>query len=162
MTYSSLEHVVRTGHPNRHYSVCTDCFHPRTGEEISWWLELFSEEQDQLLQTSSEWSQRTRSSTKVIWSQNSQDQVQEWSEEFKIKDEDQREMFCLEENHKSQRFIFILFRTLCTISAKYANINHLHKEKVFSWKSLIHCLKIRDWDQCTSCSYTSIPNLLSY
>jgi len=32
---SSLEHVVRTGHPNRHDGVFTDCFYPRTGEKIS-------------------------------------------------------------------------------------------------------------------------------
>jgi len=31
---SSLEHVAQTGHTNRHNSVCADCLHPRTGEEI--------------------------------------------------------------------------------------------------------------------------------
>ena len=51
-----------------------------------------------------------------------------------IKDEDQRETICLEENTRVCVFHFVFYRTLCTISAKYANINHLHKEKVFMEK----------------------------
>jgi len=139
LTYPSLEHVVRTGHPNRHEGAYTDCFHPRTGKEIGWWLELFIKEQDQELRiNASRWS--------VDW----------WSR-MKIN----VRMFALKKSQESASY-FVLFRTLCTISAKYANINHLHKEKVFQGKSLIHCLKIRDWDQCTSSSYTRTPNLPGY
>jgi len=52
-----------------------------------------------------------------------------------IKDEDQRETICLEENTRVCVILLFLYRTLYTISAKYANINHLHKEKVFMEKA---------------------------
>ena len=117
MLISLLEHV----------GVFTDYFHPRTGEEISWWLELFIEEQDQLLQASSEWSQRTRSRTqgqgiKVIC-------------RLMIKDEDQRETICFEENTRVCVFILYSYRILCTIFAKCVKLNQTHKEKVFMEKA---------------------------
>uniref|UniRef100_A0A7C9CWZ0 Uncharacterized protein n=1 Tax=Opuntia streptacantha TaxID=393608 RepID=A0A7C9CWZ0_OPUST len=50
------------------------------------------------------------------------------------KEEDQREIVCLKEITRVCVFYFVLFRTLCTISAKYVNLNHLHKETVFHGK----------------------------
>jgi len=59
----------------------------------------FIEEQDQLLQASSEWSQRTRSRT--------QDQGIKVICRLMIKDEDQRETFCLEEITRVCIFYFV-------------------------------------------------------
>ena len=41
----------------------------------------------------------------------------------------------LENSQESGCFTSIVYRVLCTIYAKFANINHLHKEKVFHGKA---------------------------
>ena len=39
------------------------------------------------------------------------------------------------------------------------DLNHTHSKKRFSWKSLEHCLKIRDWDQWPNWSYIETRKL---
>ena len=121
----------------------TNCLHPRTGTEISWWLMTLIEDQDQLLPASSEWSQRTRSRTQDQFHQGdlriseSRTRINVWQIALK-----KITRVCV---------IFVCsYKVLCTIFAKYVELKHTHKEKVFHGKSLLLCLMIRDWDQRTS------------
>ena len=85
-----------------------------------------------------------------------------WSEDCRVKDDDQRTTNCLEEKHKSLRISFYILIGSCVQFCQVCWIQSHPQRKGFYGKSLIHCLKIRDWDQCTSCSYTRTPNLPSH
>ena len=52
-----------------------------------------------------------------------------------IKDEDQREDVYLEVTQETLLFIYIYIGSCVHNFAKYANMNHLHKEKIFMEKA---------------------------
>jgi len=69
-------------------------------------------------------------------------------------------LFALKRTRESAYIFFYLFIGSCVQFCQVCRIKSHPQRKGFSWKSFIHCLKIRDWDQCTSCSYTRTRKFL--
>ena len=113
----------------------------QTGRLVFW---LTVSIQEQVKRSADGWSYLLRN--KISYSKHQVSDIKEqdhelkikaprWSEDCRIKDEDQRMTICLEENTRIYVILSYSYRILCTSFAKYAELNHTHKEKVFMEKA---------------------------
>ena len=133
---------IQTGYPT---SVCADCFYLRTGEEIRRYVlsNTISYSKNQVSDLNEQDQEFKISYIKVIWRLQSQG----WGSTY--------DKLPWRKTQESAYFFLYSYRILCTILPSMLNSHP--QRKGFYGKSLIHCLKIRGWDQCTSCSYTRTP-----